>query len=166
MGYSQDDCLCDVFYDVVCREQVIMSLTKCMALKERVSDWEWADMMALYCQNAIEEDSKFARRVGVLLKEMEVVYKERKDEKRLQRLCKLRMDADLMDYDKEKEMFVNELDMLAERHVPDKIANFIKQIQGKYIPNLMKLQILGREFELKAQEKGIFIEKLKGNLDY
>nr|GEY70996.1 reverse transcriptase domain-containing protein [Tanacetum cinerariifolium] len=138
--------------DFLCRilsEQVIMSLTKCMALKERVSDWEWADMMALYCQNAVEEDSKFARRVGVLLKEMEAVYKERVDFiKELEAVI---------------EMFVDELDMLAERHVPDKIANFIKQIQGKYIPNLMKLQILGREFELKAQEKGIFIEKLKGN---
>nr|GFD26267.1 hypothetical protein [Tanacetum cinerariifolium] len=33
---------------------------------------------------------------------------------------------------------------------------FIKQVQGKDIPNLMKLQILGREFELRAQVKGIF----------
>ncbi|GJX33437.1 hypothetical protein Tco_0243292 [Tanacetum coccineum] len=106
------------------------SLTKCMALKERVGDWEWVDMMALYCRNAAEEDNEFARRVGVLLEEMEAAYKERvdfikelkavpdvdaavktaeflnnvlwKDERRLQRLCKLRMDADIMAYDKEK----------------------------------------------------------------
>ncbi|GJW01100.1 hypothetical protein Tco_1556351 [Tanacetum coccineum] len=108
----------------------MMSLTKCMALKERVGDWQWADMMALYCRNASEEDSEFARRVGVLFEEMEAAYKERvdfikeleavsgvdaavetaeflkdvlwKDERRLQRLCKLRMDADLMAYDKKK----------------------------------------------------------------
>nr|GEX58052.1 RNA-directed DNA polymerase, eukaryota, reverse transcriptase zinc-binding domain protein [Tanacetum cinerariifolium] len=152
-------------------------------IKKRVGDWEWADMMALYCQNATEEDSKFTRRVGALLEEMEAAYKERvdfikelkavsgvdaavktseflndvlwKDERRLQRLSKLRMDADLMAYDKEKEitedlrlareinalcarvtatinqreMFVDELDMLAERHVPDKMADFMKQIQ-------------------------------------
>ncbi|GJV30925.1 hypothetical protein Tco_1391325 [Tanacetum coccineum] len=66
----------------------------------------------------------------------------------------------------QREMFVDELDMLVGRHVPDKMADFMKEIQGKDIPNLMKLQILGREFELRAQEKGIFIEKLKGNLDY
>ncbi|GKB46468.1 hypothetical protein Tco_0897221 [Tanacetum coccineum] len=95
----------------------------------RVGDWEWVDMMALYCRNAAEEDNEFARRVGVLLEEMEAAYKERVDfikelkavpdvdaavktaellnhvlwnnEMRLQRLCRLRMDADLMAYDKE-----------------------------------------------------------------
>ncbi|GJX74433.1 hypothetical protein Tco_0313028 [Tanacetum coccineum] len=45
------------------------------------------------------------------------------------------------------------------------MAEFIRQVQCKDILNLMKLQILGREFELRAQEKGVFIEKLKGNLD-
>nr|GFB33976.1 hypothetical protein [Tanacetum cinerariifolium] len=60
-------------------EQVMMSLTKCMALKEHVGDWEWADMMALYCQNVVEEDREFARRVGVLLEEMEAAYKEMVD---------------------------------------------------------------------------------------
>ncbi|GJZ57460.1 hypothetical protein Tco_0612954 [Tanacetum coccineum] len=98
--------------------------------QERVGGWEWADMMALYCRNAAEEDSEFARRMGVLLEEMEAAYNERayfikelevvsgvdavvktaeflndalwKDERRLQRLRKLRMDADLMACEKEK----------------------------------------------------------------
>ncbi|GKA41915.1 hypothetical protein Tco_0734575 [Tanacetum coccineum] len=34
-------------------------------------------------------------------------------------------------------------------------------VQNKDILNLMKLHILGREFELRAQEKELFIEKLK-----
>ncbi|GJV76913.1 hypothetical protein Tco_1508497 [Tanacetum coccineum] len=34
-------------------------------------------------------------------------------------------------------------------------------VQNKDISNLMKLRILGREFELRAQEKELFIEKLK-----
>ncbi|GJT43410.1 hypothetical protein Tco_0952125 [Tanacetum coccineum] len=66
----------------------------------------------------------------------------------------------------EGENFVDELDILAGRSVSGKMAEFMKQVQGKYIPNLMKLQIFGREFELRAREKGIFIEKLKGNLDF
>nr|GEU96221.1 hypothetical protein [Tanacetum cinerariifolium] len=66
----------------------------------------------------------------------------------------------------ERENFVDELDVLVGRSVPDKMAEFIKQVHGKDIPNLMKLQILKRKFELRAQEKGIFIEKLKGNLDF
>nr|GEX02414.1 hypothetical protein [Tanacetum cinerariifolium]GEX02418.1 hypothetical protein [Tanacetum cinerariifolium] len=143
------------------------SLTKCVALKEHVGDWEWADMMALYCRNAADEDSEFARRMGVLLEEMEAAYIEREinEDLRLARdinaLC-ARVTA-IID---QREMFVDELDMLAGRHVPDKMADFMNQVQGKDILNLMKLQILEREFELRAQEKGIFIEKLKGNLDY
>ncbi|GKA33002.1 hypothetical protein Tco_0719369 [Tanacetum coccineum] len=177
-------------------------------------------MMSCFGVPVRKEDSEFARRMGVLLQEMEVAYNERayfikelevvsgvdavvktaeflndalwKDERRLQRLRKLRMDADLMACEKEKEitedlrlareinalcarvtaivdereMFVDELDMLAGKHVPDKMVEFMKQVQGKDIPNLMKLQILKREFELRAQEKGIFIKKLKGNLDF
>ncbi|GKD62598.1 hypothetical protein Tco_1300107 [Tanacetum coccineum] len=49
------------------------------------------------------------------------------------------------------------------RFVPEKMAEFMKETQGKDIPNLMKLQILGREFELRAREKDLFIEKLKGS---
>nr|GEV86075.1 endoglucanase 25-like [Tanacetum cinerariifolium] len=159
--------------------------------------------------NATKEDSQFARRMGVLLQEMESAYDERanfikelkvvpgvdaavktaeflndalwKDERRLQRLCKLRMDADLMAYEKEKlprsfnvlysePQFIlccrREITDDLRLHVPDKMAEFMKQGQGKDISNLMKLQILRRDFEMRAQEKGIFIEKLKGNLNF
>ncbi|GJR34593.1 hypothetical protein Tco_1210277 [Tanacetum coccineum] len=120
-------CVLDVLLD---RKQGMTSLAKCAALKERVGGWEWADMMLLYSRNAAEEDSEFARRMGVLLQEMEAAYNERvdfikeleavpgvdaavktaeflidalwKDERRLQRLRKLQMDAHIMAYEKEK----------------------------------------------------------------
>ncbi|GKC31635.1 hypothetical protein Tco_1038929 [Tanacetum coccineum] len=38
-----------------------------------------ADMMALYCQNAVEDDSEFAKRMGVLLQEMVAAYDDRVD---------------------------------------------------------------------------------------
>ncbi|GJR32972.1 hypothetical protein Tco_1109204 [Tanacetum coccineum] len=66
----------------------------------------------------------------------------------------------------EREAFADELDMLARKYVPGKMVEFTKQVQSKDIPNLMKLQILGREFELRAKEKELFIEKLKDNMDY
>ncbi|GJX62160.1 hypothetical protein Tco_0295060 [Tanacetum coccineum] len=37
---------------------------------------------------------------------------------------------------------------------------------NKDVPNLMKLQILEREFELRAREKDLFIEKLKDVIGY
>nr|GEX19027.1 hypothetical protein [Tanacetum cinerariifolium] len=50
--------------------------------------------------------------------------------------------------------------------VPENMAKFMKESQDKDTRNLMKLQILGREFELRVGEKNIFIEKLKGTIDY
>ncbi|GKB61901.1 hypothetical protein Tco_0918087 [Tanacetum coccineum] len=62
--------------------------------------------------------------------------------------------------------FIGELEMLAYKFVPGKMVEFMKEMQDKDIPNLMKLQILGKEFELRAREKDLFIEKLKGNMNY
>nr|GEW53224.1 hypothetical protein [Tanacetum cinerariifolium] len=66
----------------------------------------------------------------------------------------------------ERWTFVGELDMLAYKFVPGKMTEFMKETQDKDIPNLMKLQILGREFELRAREMDLFIQKLKGNMNY
>ncbi|GJV80973.1 hypothetical protein Tco_1516843 [Tanacetum coccineum] len=66
----------------------------------------------------------------------------------------------------ERDNFVDKLDVLAGRFIPDKMVEFIKESQDKDTQNLMKLQILGREFGLRVAERNIFIEKLKGNMDY
>ncbi|GKA52156.1 hypothetical protein Tco_0745352, partial [Tanacetum coccineum] len=66
----------------------------------------------------------------------------------------------------ERVNFVNELDMLEPKFVPGKMAEFTKEIQDKDIQNLMKLQIIHAKFELRVREKDLFIEKLKGNMDY
>ncbi|GJV54519.1 hypothetical protein Tco_1450260 [Tanacetum coccineum] len=90
-------------------DKVITSLAKCAALQERVGGWEWADMMALYCQNAVEEDNEFARRmdavpgVAAAVKTAEFLNEALwKDDRRIQRLWKLQIDANLMAYEKEK----------------------------------------------------------------
>ncbi|GJV43474.1 hypothetical protein Tco_1428010 [Tanacetum coccineum] len=66
----------------------------------------------------------------------------------------------------ERVNFVNELDMLEPKLVPGKMAEFMTEIQDKDIRNLMKLQIIRGEFKLSVRENDIFIEKLKGNMDY
>ncbi|GJV89429.1 hypothetical protein Tco_1533367 [Tanacetum coccineum] len=117
------------------------ALPICDELRNSANSLDWEPQFILRCRREITEDLRLAREINALCARVTAIVDQR-------------------------EMFVDELDMLAGRHVPDKMANFMKQVQGKDIPNLMKLQILGREFELRAQEKGIFIEKLKGNLDY
>nr|GEU84164.1 hypothetical protein [Tanacetum cinerariifolium] len=63
----------------------------------------------------------------------------------------------------EREYFIDELDILADRFEPEKMAEFMKETQEKDRNRLMRLQILGREFELRADENKHFIKKLKGN---
>nr|GEU77108.1 hypothetical protein [Tanacetum cinerariifolium] len=58
------------------------------------------------------------------------------------------------------------LEVLSYKFVQGKMVEFMKEIQDEDVTNLMKLQILGREFELRAREKDLFIQKLKGNMDY
>nr|GFC49512.1 hypothetical protein [Tanacetum cinerariifolium] len=40
--------------------------------------------------------------------------------------------------------FITGLEVLSYKFVPGKMVEFIKEIQDKDVPNLMKLQILGR----------------------
>ncbi|GJS86172.1 hypothetical protein Tco_0752713 [Tanacetum coccineum] len=68
----------------------------------------------------------------------------------------------LIDIIEEKENFVIGLEALVGQFVPEKMCEFSKANQEKDIPNLMKLHILGREFELRAREKNLFIKRLKG----
>ncbi|GKF34824.1 hypothetical protein Tco_0108024 [Tanacetum coccineum] len=74
--------------------------------------------------------------------------------------------GDLTAIIEESELFVDELDTMVDRFVPEKNAEFIKETQDKGTKNLIKLEILGREFELRARENNLFIEKLKGNMDF
>nr|GFB43585.1 hypothetical protein [Tanacetum cinerariifolium] len=53
--------------------------------------------------------------------------------------------------------FIMKLEVLSYKFVPGNMVEFMKEIQDKDVPNLMKLQILGKEFELRDREKDIFI---------
>ncbi|GJY89425.1 hypothetical protein Tco_0504621 [Tanacetum coccineum] len=117
------------------------ALPICDELRRSVNSPDWEPQFILRCCTKISEDLRLAREINALCARLTAIVDER-------------------------ETFTDELDILVGRSVPGKIAEFMNQVQGKDIPNLMKLQILGREFELRAQEKEIFIEKLKGNMDY
>ncbi|GJV44678.1 hypothetical protein Tco_1429214 [Tanacetum coccineum] len=117
------------------------ALPICDELRISVNTADWEPQFILRCHREISQDLRLAREINTLCVRLTAVVDER-------------------------EAFADELDMLARKYVPGKMAEFTKQVQSKDIPNLMKLQILGREFELRAQEKELFIEKLKDNMDY
>ncbi|GJW68236.1 hypothetical protein Tco_0122660 [Tanacetum coccineum] len=112
----------------------------CDELRRSVNIPDWEPQFILRCRREIAEDVRLAREINALCARVIVIVDE-------------------------KESFVNELDMLAPKFVLVKMAEFMKQIQSKDIPNLMKLQIVRREFELRAREKNIFIDKLQGNMN-
>nr|GEV30129.1 hypothetical protein [Tanacetum cinerariifolium] len=107
----------------------------------RMGTADWEPQFILRCNREKLEDVRLARDITALCMRVSAIVDERVN-------------------------FVNELDMLEPKLVPGKMAEFIKEIQDKDIQNLMKLQIIRSEFELRVREKDIFIEKLKGNLDY
>nr|GEU71417.1 membrane protein of ER body-like protein [Tanacetum cinerariifolium] len=65
-----------------------------------------------------------------------------------------------------KDQFIEELDSLGTRHVPSKMAEFLREIQRSDKETVAKLQILVREMELNARKKDLFIQKLDGLIPY
>ncbi|GJR60296.1 hypothetical protein Tco_1502458 [Tanacetum coccineum] len=110
-------------------------------LRRAASSSNWENMFMLYCRRAIVEDERLVWDINSL--------------------C-----AGLTARIEERWSFIGKLDVLADEYVPDKMAEFLKETQSKDIDKLMKLQILGREFELRIGEKRNFIKKLKGNEDF
>ncbi|GJV66538.1 hypothetical protein Tco_1482047 [Tanacetum coccineum] len=94
------------------------ALPRCDELRRATNSPEWEAQFILYCHRAISEDSRVAREINDLCACVTAIIEER-------------------------ESFVDELDVLTGRHVPEKMAEFMRETLGKDTPNLMKLQILG-----------------------
>ncbi|GKG54383.1 hypothetical protein Tco_0560038, partial [Tanacetum coccineum] len=62
--------------------------------------------------------------------------------------------------------FIEELDSFGVRHLPAKLAEFLKEIQMKDRETVARLQILEREIELNASNKELFIQKLEGLISF
>ncbi|GJV79047.1 hypothetical protein Tco_1519416 [Tanacetum coccineum] len=116
-------------------------LPRCDELRQATNSGEWEPMMILYYRRAIAEDYILGREINRICGELAVVVRE-------------------MDH------FIEELDVLAGRRVLDKTVEFLKETQAKNGQQILQLQILVREMELRAREKDIFIQKLKGLMDF
>ncbi|GJS43967.1 hypothetical protein Tco_0569010 [Tanacetum coccineum] len=117
------------------------ALPICDELRCSVNTPDWEPQFIYYCERAKIDDLRLARQINALCDTLTTVIDGRWS-------------------------FVGELDLLAYKSMPGKMVDFMKETHDKDISNLMKLQILGREFELRAHEKDLFIEKLKGNMNY
>ncbi|GKE01698.1 hypothetical protein Tco_1389681 [Tanacetum coccineum] len=123
------------------KKKSMAALPKCEELQMTVNSSDWSVMFIHHYRREISKDLRLSQKINAL--------------------C-----ARLTDIVVERERFIDELDRLVRRAVPERMAEFMKEVQNKDMPNRLKLQILSREFELRAREKDIFIEKLKGNMDF
>ncbi|GKE41994.1 hypothetical protein Tco_1469278 [Tanacetum coccineum] len=94
-------------------------------LRRAACSLEWEDMFILYCRRAITEDIRLAREINGMCDGLTAVIEER-------------------------ELFIGELDTLVDKFMSEKMCEFLKEMQAKDTNKLMKLQILGREFEIRA----------------
>nr|GEV52885.1 hypothetical protein [Tanacetum cinerariifolium] len=118
------------------KEMFVQKLGRnCGALRDAVDGWDWVAMMVLYCRSSIAEDRNFLRRMNQLLQEIVVAYDDKldfirelevvpgvdaaaktteflnknlwKDDKKLQKLCNMEIDATMRA--DQKERFIKKL---------------------------------------------------------
>ena len=111
----------------------------CGELRATTRSRNWEPMFVLYCRRLMNDDYRIGREINRVAAELNLVVTQRED-------------------------FIGELDDLGTRHVPTKMAEFMREIQAKDKETVEHLRILEREMELNAQKKLAFIEKLNGNL--
>nr|GEV81282.1 hypothetical protein [Tanacetum cinerariifolium] len=107
------------------REWQLVDLVKealpiCDELRHIVNSPDWEPQFIYYCERSKLDDTMLERQINTLY--------------------------DMTNVIDERWSFIRELEMLAYKFVPGKMAEFMKTMQDKDILNLMKLQILGREF--------------------
>nr|GEZ35900.1 hypothetical protein [Tanacetum cinerariifolium] len=66
----------------------------------------------------------------------------------------------------ERSCLLEELDILVGWLAPEKMVEFLKEIQRNDEERVLQLQILGSETQLRACEKDLFIWKLKGLIPF
>ncbi|GKC69866.1 hypothetical protein Tco_1115749 [Tanacetum coccineum] len=111
------------------------SVPKCGVLRDVIGGWDWPRMMVLYCQNSVEDDRNFARRLNNLLQEMETAHDEKLD-------------------------FIRELDSVPGVDAAVKTAKFLNEYLWKDDKWMRKLRNMEMDANLLAFENDCFIEKL------
>ncbi|GKB10473.1 hypothetical protein Tco_0844396 [Tanacetum coccineum] len=97
-------------------------------LEKAVDGCNWLDMMIVYCRKLADEHRDFSLRVN------RDIAKDLRLAREINALCnRLTIVID------ERHNFIDELNTLVVRGVPGKMVEFIGEVQGKDIPNLIKL---------------------------
>ena len=112
----------------------------CDRLRGEANSNNWSEILILYCRQSSGEDIELARQlIG---------------------LC-----GRLLNVTRERASFILELESVGNNYA-QRTAEYLREVQGRDDQKVMQMRILAAELELNARNNEIFIQRLKGLLDF
>ena len=112
----------------------------CDQLSAEANSNNWSEMFVLYCRKAAGEDLEMARQMSALCGRLVGVTRERL-------------------------VFIHELETIGNTYA-QKTAEYLREVQGKDDQKVLQMRITAAELELNARNHDLFIQKLKGFIDF
>ena len=113
---------------------------RCDQLRAEANSNNWSEMFVLYCRKAGIEDLQMAREMTTVCGRLVGVIRERAE-------------------------FIGELETVGNMYA-QKTAEYLREMQAKDQQKVLQMRMLAAELELNARNHDIFIQKLKGLMDF
>ena len=112
----------------------------CDRLRAESNSRNWSELLVLYCRQSSGQDIQMAQEMSALA-------------------------GRLLGISRERGSFILELQTV-ENTYAQKTAEYLRQVQAKDDQKIMQMRIMAAELELDARNNDIFIQKLKGLMDF
>jgi hypothetical protein len=113
---------------------------RCDYLRAEANSKNWSEVFVLYCRKAAMEDLQMAQQMSALCGRLVAVSCERAE-------------------------FILELETIGNIYA-QKTAEYLREVQQRDDQKVMQMRIMAAELELNARNNDLFIQKLKGLMDF
>lgn len=108
---------------------------KVAELRAAANSYQWEDMLKLYCQTSAIEYIRLAREINAVCMKVN-------------------------DKNRERSILIEELETCVGKRLPQKPAQFLRELQNKYDRKVLELHILATKMELGNKEIDVLIQRL------
>ena len=122
------------------KKKIMSRRPKCDELRRAANSGKWSEMLVFYCLQSAGDDIQMAQQMNRLCGRLNAITRERLD-------------------------FIEELESVGNMYA-QKMAEFLREIQRGDNEKVARMQILTAELELNARNKDLFVQKLKGLMDF
>ena len=113
---------------------------KCDQLRAEANSNKWSEILVMYCRQSSAKDIEMARQMGAICGKLLTITQERLS-------------------------FIHELETVGDTYA-QKTAEYLREVQSKDDQKVMQMRIMVAELELNARNNDVFIQKLKGLMDF